>query len=87
MSPDYIIEAIRIRFLIVKAGRMATKTAVEDVLMIRHPELDRAAAHDVMNTIEYTQAERPYFRFRDRGICWIADTPEPQPGDYPEISA
>lgn len=45
-------DALVIRRRIVAAGGMATKTVVEDELMPKHG-IDRRAAHDVMNHIEY----------------------------------
>ena len=45
-------DAVAIRNRIVAAGGMATKTVFEDELMPKHC-LDRRAAHDVMNHIEY----------------------------------
>lgn len=33
--------------------QMATKSAVEDVLLARHPNTERAYWHNLLNTIEY----------------------------------
>ena len=47
-----IIEALNIRGAIIANGGMATKSVVEDILMLRHP-IDRFQAHEIMNHIEY----------------------------------
>lgn len=79
-------EAVDIRYLIVRAGRMATKSLVEDVLMARYPaSVDRRLAHDVLNYCEWQQEERKYFRFRQGGLTWIAEIAPPAPSDYPQI--
>lgn len=48
---DLVEEALAVRRQIISDGQMATKSAVEDVLMKRH-DIDRCVAHDVMNHIE-----------------------------------
>lgn len=45
-------EAVAVRKAIVHSGGMATKSLTEDILMIFHTELDRGAAHDILNHIE-----------------------------------
>lgn len=45
-------EALQIRRAIVRAGQMATKSLVEDILLLYHQEIDRGAAHDVIHHIE-----------------------------------
>lgn len=47
----WVDEALDIRRTIIAAGGMATKTAVEDVLMERHG-MERGDAHSIMNHIE-----------------------------------
>jgi hypothetical protein len=73
-------EAVEIKYVIYKAGGMATKTAVEDVLMLRHSGLDRYEAHDVLNRVEFLNLKirKPY-------AC-EANTERPTLADYPEIS-
>lgn len=75
------LEAIRIRYLIVRAGGMATKTAVEDVLIMRRTVPDRSTGHQIMNDIEYHRLDvmpgRPWPEQRYGA--------EPDPADYPEI--
>lgn len=79
---ELIMEAIDIRFLIVKAGGMATKSIVENVLMLRH-QIERLDAHDIMNHIENCRVDQDYFR----GSIWQAKHKnEPAASDYPEIS-
>lgn len=48
-----IIEARTHVGTIMRAGGMATKSAVENLLMAAHPGLTRRHGHDVMNHIEY----------------------------------
>ena len=75
-----ILEAIRIRYLIVREGGMATKTAVEDVMILRGTVPDRYAGHQIMNDIEfYNLSVWP-------GRAWPAHYgEEPALADYPEI--
>lgn len=79
MQPQ-ILEAIRIRYLIVRAGGMANKSNVEDVMILRGTVPDRCAGHDIMNTIEHEGLDiLP-------GRPWPADYgDEPALADYPEI--
>ena len=72
-------EARDIRFVIVKAGGMATKSAVEDVLMLRHSEIGRSEAHEVTNYIEQNNIDA--FPMRRRFEMDIEPTIE----DFPEI--
>lgn len=46
-------DALAIRQIIFEHGGMANKSAVEDVMMRKHPGLDRSEAHDILNHIEY----------------------------------
>jgi hypothetical protein len=72
-------EAVEIKYVIFEAGGMATKTAVEDVLMLRHPGLGRHEAHDVLNRAEFLNLKirKPY-------AC-EANADRPTLDDYPEI--
>lgn len=76
-------EVSEIQFLIVKAGKMATKSKVEDILMKRHG-LDRGDAHTFTNCTENLNIRD--FRFRDIGIVWTAKRPEPTLDKFPEIN-
>lgn len=64
-------EVPEIQHLIVKSGRMATKTIVENILMTRH-NIDRNQAHGITNTAEC------------RNLNWRRANPDPN--KYPEIS-
>lgn len=77
---ETVDEAIRIRWLICKNGGNCCKTAVEDVLLLRHPELDRAFFHDVMNHIEYHDLDRRALRDNH-----FPNGKLPTMDDYPEI--
>lgn len=48
---ELVAEALEIRRSIVASGDMATKTAVENVLMQRHG-ISRSDAHGILNHIE-----------------------------------
>ena len=77
-----ILEAIRIRYLIVRAGGMATKSGVEDVLIAKGIVQDRHAGHEIMNDIEFYRLDvwpgRPWPSHYGQ---------EPDIADYPEIFA
>lgn len=64
-------------YRIVARGGMATKTAVEDVLMGRW-DLTRGAAHAIMNAVE--GGRRCFVVGRDgvRWQAWVAGRPAPQ---------
>ena len=48
-----VVEAVRVRDAVVFAGGMATKSFMEDFLMLKHSGLSRHDAHTVTNHIEY----------------------------------
>lgn len=77
---EILAEVAEIQFLIVEAGGMATKTAVEEVLMKRHG-LDRSDAHTFVNVA----AAGRDFMVRRGGVEWLADRPAPVVEKYPEI--
>lgn len=62
---ELLEEAVKITEVIVTHGGMATKTAVEDVLMNRFDSLNRCEAHDVMNAVEFLNLKPPDRRFND----------------------
>lgn len=71
----------KLQFLIVQAGGMATKSLVEDMLMLRH-NIDRYTAHEYTNENERLNVQ--YFRIGN-GIRWIkGDAPALK--DYPEVN-
>ena len=80
-------EAIDIRYVIVSMGGMATKSCVEDVLMLRHG-INRPNAHDIMNHIEFNDLDR--FPLR-RGFSGkppsLFDFPEIAQVDVPYLTA
>jgi hypothetical protein len=76
-----IREAINVRWLIYSGGGNASKTAVEDVLLMRHVHLDRAEVHEIMNHIEYHDLLSRTIRSR----AWCETWPEPTRADWPEI--
>ena len=78
MFEKLVAEAIDIRYAIVNAGGMATKSAVEDVLIARH-SIDRYDAHVVTNHIEFNDLDR--FPLRRR----FEDGEAPTINDFPEI--
>lgn len=71
-----------IRYLIVKAGGMATKTRTEEVLMTRYG-LDRGDAHTFVNLSE-SSGSYDFTIGRDV-VRWTAVRPEPKLADWPEI--
>ena len=72
--------AVDIQYLIIKSGAMATKTAVENVLIDRF-NLDRSDAHTVVNFVE----SRRDFSVGGGRVTWQAQRPEPKSWDYPEL--
>jgi hypothetical protein len=76
---ELLQEAINIVYIIYSMGGMANKSTVEDVLMLRHPSVDRAKAHDIMNHIEY------YNLTGHKALRIMALNP-PSLFDFPEIS-
>lgn len=79
ITQDWIDEALNIRYLIMQNNGNASKTAVEDVLMKRHPGLERYDAHQLMNHIEQYQLDRDIMH------CWKLKRPAPTMEQYPEI--
>lgn len=73
-----------IRYLIIKAGGMATKTRVEGVLMVRY-RCDRSDAHSLVNYAE--SANKRDFMVSSKGATWQAKRPEPRAEDWPELGA
>jgi len=51
LTASLLIDAVRVTYAIVKAGGMASKSIVEDVLMLKHG-VGRDLAHDLTNLIE-----------------------------------
>ena len=79
---DLIRTAVAIKFLIYVNGGGATKSIVEDVLMMRLPSVDRSLAHGVMNDIEFHGFDAASIRNKQ----WRFDeTAGPQLSEYPEI--
>ena len=77
---EILDEVPEIQYLIVAAGGMATKTAVEEILMIRH-NLDRSDAHTFVNLAE----SRRDFMIRSGKVVWQAKRPQPTIEKYPEF--
>lgn len=77
------VDARAIKYLILKDGGMATKTAIEDVLMQRH-NLLRVLAHEVTNALEGEADRSSQFRQAD-GWTWLGEVSEPRPEDWPEV--
>ena len=77
-----IDESMAIKWLIYINGGNATKSAVEDVLRLRHPEVDGFLAHEIQNLIEYHCLLQETFIMRQ----WNHKTPEPRLQDYHEIN-
>ena len=75
-------DALAIGWLIYMNGGIATKSAVEDVLMLRHEGLDRTAAHDITNLIEYYDLSSSALRTRTWDRNW---GDPPSLAEYPEI--
>ena len=72
-------EAIATKYNIVMAGRMATKSKVEDHLM-RAFGVDRNDAHSAMNHIEYAMLDTRHIDYGNTGrkTVWISkEWPEP----------
>lgn len=55
-----IEQAVRVRDVVVFAGGMATKSFMEDFLMLKFPGLSRYDAHTVTNHIEYENKKSSY---------------------------
>ncbi len=77
-----IDESCAIKWLIYINGGNASKSIVEDVLILRNPNTDRFVAHDVQNIIECHCLLQSSFINRR----WLADGNEPTLQDYPEIN-
>lgn len=71
-----------IRYLIVKSGKMATKTKVENVLMARY-DFNRSDAHSLVNSTEAANVRD--FMVSRHGVRWQAKRPEPRAEDWPEL--
>ena len=63
VEADLTREALRITEVIVVNGGMATKSAVEDVLMEMFQSLTRYRAHAIMNHLEINNMKIPDRRF------------------------
>lgn len=74
-------ETIEIQYLIIAAGGIATKTAVENILMRRH-SLNRSDAHSFTNYAE----SRQDFMVRSGKVQWLAKRPQPTIEDWPEMA-
>lgn len=72
-----------IRYLIVKAGGMATKSRVEEVLMARY-KFDRSDAHSLVNCAEAANARD--FMIGRNGATWQAKRPEPKLENWKELN-
>lgn len=68
-------EALVVRWLIYTEGGMATKTAVEDVMLLRHPLLTRYDFHQIMNQVEFYQLDNNLIRYGHLPYT-IEDMPE-----------
>ncbi len=77
-----IDESCAIKWLIYINGGNATKSTVEDVLILRNPDCDQFTAHDVQNLIEYHCLLQSSFINRR----WLGVGDEPTLQDYPEIN-
>lgn len=75
-----LAETSEIQYLIVAAGGIATKTAVENILMKRY-DLDRGDAHTFTNQAESLQD----FMVYSGKVRWLAKRPVPKIEDYPEF--
>lgn len=73
-----------IRYLLVKSGKMATKTGVEDVLITRYL-CTRDSAHELLNLNE--SANIRGFMIDSKGVHWRANRPEPKAEDWPELTS
>ena len=77
--------ATDVRFLIVKGGGMATKSAIEDYLMARFG-ITRDVPHEVTNSLESRNVHP--MSISDGQIYWdsgAAQRPEPKASDYPDL--
>lgn len=75
-------EVSEIQFLIIKAGGMATKTKVENVLMTRYG-FDRCDARTFTNSAESRNVRA--WEMLARGLAWRGVGPEPTIEKYPEL--
>lgn len=69
-----------IQFLLIQAGKMATKSRVENVLMAKYG-LDRSDAHTFTNMSEQYNCRDFYLN----PLTWVADRPRPRIEDWPEL--
>lgn len=77
-----IDESCAIKWLIYINGGNASKSTVEDVLILRNPDCDLFTAHDVQNLIECHCLLQSSFINRR----WSANGNESRLQDYPEIN-
>lgn len=77
---ELVEEACDIRYVLFCDGAMVTKSVVEDVLMARHDDVDRALGHDAVNHIEFYGIDRFPRRQRFDG------RPTPTLADFREIA-
>jgi hypothetical protein len=71
-----------IRWLIIRAGGIATKTVVENILMLRYG-CSRGDAHTLLNCSENLNAQH-IMMGRD-GAQWLSKRAMPKLEDWPEL--
>lgn len=76
-----IDESVNIKWIINQHGGNACKSNVEDVLMLRYPDVTRYDAHEAQNHIEAYNLDKSSFLRR----AWQLERPEPVLSDYPEM--
>lgn len=80
----FLDESLRVKFLIYTSGGNATKTAVENALMIRYPGIERDILHDVQNHIERKNLV-PWRWISGKQYEWTGPGKPPLSADWPEI--
>lgn len=77
-----IDESVGIKWVIDRNGGNCCKSSVEDVLMLRHPNITRYEAHEAQNHIECYNLDNSSFLRR----AWMLPRQEPTINDYPEMA-
>ena len=58
MFDELVTHSVTLRATIMQHGGMATKSVIEDVLMLMYPGLNREQAHMIQNHVEHRNLDR-----------------------------
>ena len=81
---ELLVYSQQVKFLIYVTGGIARKSACEDALMARFPDLTRYYAHMAQNHLEY-HLIMPWSKNMQGGYDWTGPGPRPRPSDWPGI--